>query len=409
VWLRFLRIVLPVAAGAVLLVAAAAAQKTAAPALRALQSDPIRCWWKTDRTAVQVGERFMLTLTCSVIEISRVTVVPDLTQLEPGTVQLAPFEVLGGVRHQDVKAGMWRYFQYEYTLRLIEDNFFRLDVDIPSLNIAYRVQMTEGSTVQQGRDHKYVLRPLPIRINSLVPKDTTDIRDSSHETFADIEARSFRATSELVAAAICFGFAAVLLALAVVEAFARVRVRAPAVNRALHSGAVVRGCTKEMARLKSDVAHADWTPEAAARAVAVLRIAGAVALSKPVAQTMVAKGDIEHAGQLVLRKGWWRPKRVAISAPVVAGSISQRLAARNGAELEVRTRALLEGLRDALTVFSAACYGRDSQLDRASLDEALEQGRAALRQLRLFTLWPRWTAVALMKPTTPLEDMAWSR
>jgi hypothetical protein len=161
--------------------------------------------------------------------------------------------------------------------------------------------------------------------------------------------------------------------------------------------------------LKSDVAHADWTPEAAARAVAVLRIAGAVALSKPVAQTMVAKGDIEHAGQLVLRKGWWRPKRVAISAPVVAGSISQRLAARNGAELEVRTRALLEGLRDALTVFSAACYGRDSQLDRASLDEALEQGRAALRQLRLFTLWPRWTAVALMKPTTPLEDMAWSR
>src|SRR5207237_463161 len=122
-----------------------------------------RCWWKTDKTAVQVGERFTLALTCSVIETSRVTVVPDLNQLEAGVVQLAPFEVLSGVRHQDVKAGMWRYFQYEYSLRLIEDNFFRLDVDIPSLSINYNVQMMEGATAQQGRELKYVLRPLPIR------------------------------------------------------------------------------------------------------------------------------------------------------------------------------------------------------------------------------------------------------
>ena len=33
-----------------------------------VESDPIRCWWKTDRTAVRVGERFGLTLTCGVIE-----------------------------------------------------------------------------------------------------------------------------------------------------------------------------------------------------------------------------------------------------------------------------------------------------------------------------------------------------
>jgi hypothetical protein len=420
-WLRRFRVVLPAAAGAVLLAAGATAAspataaapatapKTTAPPVSTLQSDPIRCWWKTDKTAVQVGERFVLTLTCSVIETSHVTVVPDLSQLEPGTVQLAPFEVLGGVRHADVKAGMWRYFQYEYTMRLIEDNFFRLDVDIPSLNIAYNVQMTEGATAQQGRDHKYVLRPLPIRINSLVPKDTTDIRDATHETFADVEARAARATNELVAAAICFGFAAVLFALAVVKAFARVRARLPAANRALPSGAVVRGCTKEMARVRSDVAHAGWTPETAARALAVLRIAGAVALSKPVAQATVAKSEIHHAGQLVLRKGWWRPKRVSVSAPVGAGSMAQRLAAQNGAPLEGRARTLLEELRDALTAFSAACYGRDIQLDPTTLDQALDQGSAALRQLRWFTLWPRWTAGALMKPITPLEDMAWSR
>ena len=31
-------------------------------------STPITCWWRTDRTAVHVGERFTLTLTCGITE-----------------------------------------------------------------------------------------------------------------------------------------------------------------------------------------------------------------------------------------------------------------------------------------------------------------------------------------------------
>ena len=38
---------------------------------------PIECWWKTDRSAVRVGEQFMLTLTCAVLDTERVRVVVD--------------------------------------------------------------------------------------------------------------------------------------------------------------------------------------------------------------------------------------------------------------------------------------------------------------------------------------------
>src|SRR5688572_27422706 len=43
-------------------------QTAAAAAVPDPSSDPIACWWKTDKDAVLVGEQFLLTLTCSVLE-----------------------------------------------------------------------------------------------------------------------------------------------------------------------------------------------------------------------------------------------------------------------------------------------------------------------------------------------------
>ncbi len=357
---------------------------------------------------MHVGERFVLALTCSVIETSRVTVVPNLDQLDPGAIQLAPFEVLSGVRHEDIKAGLWRYFQYEYTLRLIEDNFFRLDVDIPALNLTYNVQMTAGAAAQQGRDHTYTLPALPIRINSLVPKNAAGIRDASRETFADIETREFRAKGELVAAAILFGFALVLFAAGFGKLISRVRGRSPVRTRNLTAAALMRACVREAARLAAHKGSARWTPESAGCALAVFRIAGAVALSQPVAQVEAPQGAVPDEGQLSLRKSWWGSKRVLICAPTTERALSSRLAAGNGKALSAGTQAVLEGIRQALAVFSTASYARDAMLDPAALDLALQQGTAALRQLRLFTLWPVWTSRTLLKRVSPLEDMAWS-
>jgi hypothetical protein len=410
------RIALAAVASATLLSTAMATSPSTAAATSTIESEPIRCWWKTDKTAVHVGERFVLALTCSVIEAGRATVVPNLEQLDPGAIRVAPFEVLEGVRHADIKAGLWRYFQYEYTLRLIEDNFFRLDVDIPALNLTYNVQMAVGAAAQQGRDRSYTLPPLPMRINSLVPRNAAGIRDTSRETFADIETREFWARGESVAAAILFALAVVLFGVGFGKLISRMRSHMPATTRNLTGSALTRACLREVARLAARRGSARWTPESTGHALAVFRVAGAVALSQPVAQVEAMKGAVPHDGQLLLRKSWWGSKCVLICAPITERGLSSRLAASsekaaagNGNAPAPTSQAALEGIREALAVFSAASYARDGLGDQAALDAALQQGMAALRQLRLFTLWPRRTWQTLLKRTGLLENTAWSR
>src|SRR5262245_45606988 len=126
-----------------------------APKAGEVSSDPIRCWWKADRTAVRVGERFGLVLTCSVIETGPITVVPVLNQLEPGALSLTPFEVVNGRKRDDVLSPPWRYVQFEYELRLLSDGFFGQDVNIPALTVTYN--LSSAGTGQQGRDQQYNL------------------------------------------------------------------------------------------------------------------------------------------------------------------------------------------------------------------------------------------------------------
>src|SRR5687767_5100648 len=188
----------------------------AAPGPGEVATDPIRCCWRTDRSAIRVGERFIVTLTCGVIETGSITVVPNATQLDPGAVGLTPYEVVTGRRHEDVIAPPWRYLQFEYEARLLGDGFFGQDVNIPALTVTYNVQ--QGNSGPQGRDQRYTLPALPMRVLSLVPRAAADIRDSSRETFAAIEAHRFRATAIFVAAGIVFAFAALLVLFGVVRA-----------------------------------------------------------------------------------------------------------------------------------------------------------------------------------------------
>ena len=385
---------------------AAAQARPSAPGSGEVASDPIMCWWKTNANAVQLGEHFTLTLTCGVVEAGRVTVVPDVKALEPATVPLAPFEVVRGVRHEDIKEGPWRYFQYEYTLRLLGEGYFGQDVDIPSLNVTYNIQSPGGGETQ-GRDQLYALPAVPMRIISLAPTKATDIRDAPRDTFADIEARRFRSTGELIAAGVFFAFAVVLVGFAVARMVGRYRKHAPVVVRPLPSRAVLAACLRTIGRLKSDVAREGWTPELAGRALAALRIAGAVALGRPVAQTLVDMNVQGREGQVVLRTGIFRPKRALISAPTTEDAVASLLATGNGRD--PRTRAMLEELRDSLHTFSTACYSRNDHLDTTALDTALENGTRAIRRLRFTKRWPMSTATRLAKSAAGLGGMAWSR
>ena len=277
-----------------------------APKPGEVSSDPIRCWWKADRTAVRVGERFGLVLTCSVIETGPITVVPVLNQLEPGALSLTPFEVVsGGPKVDDVIVPPWRYIQREYVMRLLSDGFFGQDVAIPALTVTYN--LTSAGSGQQGRDQQYILPALPMRILSLVPKSAGDIRDASGQTFAMIESRRFRASAATIAGWICFAFAGVLALFALSRIVGLFRVRGAQAVKPLPAASLLRASLRTLTQVKEDALRAGWSPDLSRRAVAALRVAGATAVGKRVAQDVVAAGVAERDGQLSVSRGWPKP------------------------------------------------------------------------------------------------------
>jgi hypothetical protein len=365
------------------------------PAPGEVEVDPINCWWRTSKGAVELGERFTLTLTCGVVETNRNKVLVDPNQLDATALPLTPFEVVAGTRHEDVLAPPWRYFQYDYTVRIIGNGFFGQDLDIPRLTVKYTMRSSTGDN--EGREQTYVLPALPMRILSLVPPKTADIRDASRETFADMEARRQRATEELVAAAVAFGFVVVLLALALARMVGQSRKRKPAAVRALPPATLLGACLGAIRRLRSDVAHDGWTADRTARALAVLRVAAAVALGRTVAQSVVDTDTPAREGQVLLQRGIIRSRRAMISAATSPESIERRLATTATRRRASTLTATLEQLREPLHVFSSTRYGRREELNTADLDAALENGEKAIRRMRLMSLWPmrmRGAAVA---------------
>ena len=368
-----------------------------------VETDPIRCFWKTDRSNIIVGERFTLVLTCGIIDTDKIKAVPDYNQLEPSTIGLLPFEVVKGVRHEDVKASPWRYIQYEYTVRTIAEGLFDKELNIPPVKITYHIQSSIGGG-STGRDQTYQLPPITMRIASLVPAKNNDIRDAASNTFAEIENRRVRSTGEFVAAAIAFGFAVVLVGLALVRVVGRYRVRTPASERTLGLGAVVRGVLREARQVKAD-AEGGWTPELVARALTVLRIGGAIALGRPVTQAIVDSYVAPQEGQLALRKGLLGRKRSLISNATTAGTIAKSMARTNGRPIGARSEAILRELEASLSALSVARYGRATTLDSTTLNTAFDNGIEALQKLRTATMWPVRKAGSIARLST---EVGWS-
>src|SRR5580765_7535435 len=368
-----------------------------------VEVDPIKCFWKTDRSTIIVGERFAVVLTCGIVETDKIKAVPDFNQLEASTIGLQPFEVVKGVRHEDVRNPPWRYIQYEYTVRLIAEGLFEKDIELPAVKITYHIQSSIGGG-STGRDQTYQLPAISMHVASLVPKKVADIRDTSVSTFAEIEARRVRSTGEFVAALIAFGFAVVLLCLALASVIGRYRVRTPSAERPLGLRAVLSGCLREAGRVKED-ASGGWTPELASRALAVLRIGGAVALDRPVAQSIVGAGVAPRAGQIALRKGLLGRRRALVSTATTPRTISRSLASTNGHAPNARTEAMLRDFEESLAVLGRARYGREGKLDGSALDTALDNGVAALRKLRTARTWPMRMLGSLTRSAT---EIGWS-
>src|SRR5882762_7107005 len=299
-----------------------------------VQTDPLQCWWRTSAAAIRVGEPFTVVLTCAVLETDAATVVVDQSRLEPSVVQFAPFEVLGGSHGADLRTDQRRFFQYEYRLRLIAENMFGKDAALPETKISYRVQSKVGQkTAIQGRDQTYMLPAQSVRVMSLVPADASDIRDTSAETFGDIDQRAFRANLFTVVGSVLFVVAGLLALLALVRLFRRYRTPASAIARPITDGAIMRGVRRELAAVRRERESGGWTPELAGRALAALRIAATYAVGRRVGYTDLGpitnphsplrNPQFEDPGRLALTAGWFRGKPIAVSGAVTSANVAR--------------------------------------------------------------------------------------
>ena len=349
-------------------------------------TDALRCWRRVDPGSVRVGEEFTMTLTCRLVETDRARAVPDLAGLEPETLDVPPFDVLGGERFADVRAGAERLFQYHYTLRLGGEDYFGADVEIPHLELNYRIERRlEDGTLLPGRELTYLLPAESIRVVSLVPEDRGDIRGLPPGTLGAAETRRLRAQLTMLVAAGLGIVSLGLLALGVRRAHRERRGAVAAAAGPAPAAAVAWAVTGELTALRELSLVAGWTHESIQRALTALRLAAALALGRPVAER--AGGPL--AGELRVRSGLLGAKSVVVSSAVTPGLLASE-AARHGAGTAPAPSpdGDLERLRRALATFSAARYARGGEPDSDLLATQLDSGLAATRPLRVRTLAP---------------------
>lgn len=350
----------------------AAAQAPSPP--HEVEVPPVECWWKADPGAVRLGERFSLVLTCALLQTAHVRVDVDESRLAPTSLRLPPFEVIEGERFRDVEREPWRFLQYRYAVRVLGEDLFGRDVAMPRLQLTYRVSNALATgAVLAGLEQPYWLPPLAIRVLSLVPREADDIRDVMPASFAAVEARRFRAHLLLIVAGVTLASALVLAGVLVTRTSRRRLTARGAAPTAVSAAHVLWAVSRELRRVEV-AARTGWDPALTGRAAAAVRLAAAVALSRPVAQREVPPGTSPREGELVTRRGW-RRRALALSAAVTpattaaVGAGSRKLAA-------------WEALRAALARFSTGCYGRQPELDSADLDAALAEGRRRVGQLQ---------------------------
>src|SRR5687768_7566877 len=298
-----------------------------------VEVEPITCWWRTSVTAIRTAEPFDLRLTCSVVETDTNRVVADFSKLDPTVVQLPPFEVLGGTHAADLTRPGKRFFQYDYRLRLLSEDLFGGDVPIPPLEISYRIEsQVAGGDTAQGREQTYHLPRTSVRLISIVPDDTSDIREAPAAAFTRIEDRDSRANLLQTIATVLFVLAAVIAVMMLVGMVRR-KSKSEAVVHARLAGRTVLGV---VSRELDDV-------QRASRALAALRIASTYAIGRTVGQRLAKLDEMPVDGELVVSGPFGRG-RAFVSGSATTEAASVALAPH--------------GLADALKTLTTARYGR---------------------------------------------------
>lgn len=324
-----------------------------------VEVDPIKCWWRTSTSAVRTGQPFDLRLTCAVVETEAVKVVPDLSKLDPTVVQLPPFEVTGGAHPGDLVTAGKRFIQYDYNMRLVAEDAFGADVAIPPLEVTFSVESkVAGGDSVKGREQSYALPRASVKLISVVPDDTSDIREAPAAAFSEIEARDSRAGLFQTVAGVLFALAGVMVVVILIGMLRSKTKTSTAARAHLAPRAILSHVAGELADVQR-AGRGGWTPELAGRALSAARIAGSYASGRGVGQRPVLKDDPLVDGAMLIGRGMGRTP-MYVSGSVTAESASDPT------------------LADALKAMTIARYGRDGQ--QVDMDDAVSTAIRITRQ-----------------------------
>ncbi len=352
--------------------------------------EPIRCWRQSSAGAVTLGEPFTVTLTCAVFETPDTQVVPDESRLNVASIQVAPFEILGGSHPPDVVRGSRRFVQYDYQLRIIGRDVIGRDVNLPALAISYRVHSRVGAAAKlEGRDLSYLLPPLPIKVLSLVPAEAGDIRDASAASLAAVDALRSRARMfEMLAIALGV-ISGITIILALVPLARGARPSAAEDRNVIPDRAIAAAAAGALRDVQARAARDGWSDDTVAAALSSMRLIGAVAIGHPMSRKPVPADGAVPEGRLRVDHGLVRRRSATMASAVTADDLA-RPTARHSAATLTRSQQL-DGLRASLAALTAALYRRVPERDAASLDDAVRHAIGVADVLaNERTGWTRW-------------------
>jgi hypothetical protein len=347
-----------------------------------VEADPVRCWWRTDRASIRMGEPFEAVLTCAALETAGTRVVVDRSRLDPTVFAVPPFDVLGGTTAEDATTASRRFFQYTYQLRLLNDVAFGQDVSLAGLALTYRIDtLTNEGTTSQGRDQSYGLPALSLRVLSLVPGAARDIRDASTLTFTDLEARRFRARALGIIGWVLYALAGAMLVLAAVRAYSGLGAPAKARTTLVSGRAILQRAGRELSEVTRARQAEGWTDPLIGRAAAAMRVVGAYAVGRAAAQN-TGRAAQAREGQLALSQGLLRRRHALVSSAVTSADLDTAAAA-NGT---------VQRLRDGLAAVAAARFGR-AAVDEGTVESAVSAASELAGGLAWRHSWPvqQWT------------------
>lgn len=348
--------------------------------------DPLRCWWRTSKGAIRSGEPFELALTCAALDSPSLQAVVDESRLAGSTLALAPFDIVNSRHPRDLRNphdGQRRFFQYRYTLRLINPDAIGKDVALPPITLNYRIDSRTGNgEIVEGRAQNYLLPPLSVRVLSLVPANASGIRDMPDADFSSGETLERRAGMLEVLAFTLVALGGLLFIALLSRWFSRSRRTGDPAARLLDKHQLLAASQRELAAV-AGAASAGWHGDLAARAQAAIRIAAACALDRTVNQ-MPATSASPDAGQLVFTHA---REQFVLSAAVTGEQLAEAIAALPRDESR---RAMLAQLHGALTALDRMQYGSGDELDRVALDGATAAALAAVKTLQASRTRAAW-------------------